>query len=122
MRSMASMRHDLDAWADRSPTARMAWEPLAGRVVWSASMFKLYGLPSQAAVRFDSFLDGIHPEERPAFERLFGEHMRTFEPFVVQFRVLRPDGRARVVEASGGFRVDDRGNLERFELDMSYAD
>jgi PAS domain-containing protein len=118
---MASAQRDLDAWATGGSTARMAWEPLADRVVWSPSMFKLYGI-APGRVAFDAFLDGIHPEERPAFERLFGDHLRTLEPFVVQFRVLRPDGRARLVEANGGFRVDERGNLERFELDLSYAD
>lgn len=119
---MASTASDLVAWANHGSTARAAWEPLSGRVVWSSSMYRLFGLDPGAPVQFDSFLDHVHPHERNALEHLWGEHMRTMEPFAVMYRIIRKDGRVRPVEARGAFRVDELGNLERFELDLSYAD
>ena len=103
--------------------ARMVWEPLTGAVTWSDALYRLHGMRRGVdSVTFETFLERAHPEERDAFERLFSERLRTLEPFAVRHRIVRPDGRERLVEAHGRFVADDRGNLRRFELDVSYSD
>lgn len=85
-----------------------------GKVNWSAEMFEFRGITKG---EFDGTLEGgqrfTHPEDR---ERLAAtmRDARPGEPFIIEFRVVRPDGQIRWLEARGVLQTDASGQPVRF--------
>jgi PAS domain S-box-containing protein len=93
-----------------------------GKVSWSAEMLAFRGLREG---EFDGTLESVqrftHPDDR---ERLVAvvRDTRAGEQFIIEFRVLRPDGQIRWLEARGVLEADASGQLVRFvgtEVDIT---
>src|SRR5687767_9528841 len=79
------------------------WDVPAGKVSWSPLLEAIHGLePGSFPGTFDAFAAGVHPEDRP---RLLGEIQHTVDErraeLNVSYRIARPDGAVRWVEARG---------------------
>jgi diguanylate cyclase (GGDEF)-like protein/PAS domain S-box-containing protein len=63
-------------------------------ITWSAETFRIVGLDPRTFVPgVESFLEYVHPDDREAFGTAVAGALETGEPFEVQYRVTRPDGR-----------------------------
>lgn len=79
---------------------------------WSASLYRLYGRsPGEGPVSFEAYLDGIHPDDRPHVADVVGALLRSPDSLVHQYRIVRPDGSERWVEARVRSRVDHDGEV-----------
>ncbi len=85
------------------------WDPINDVLTWSAEMFRIYGVsPEKFEPTLASVMKLIHPDdlarhEKCVFEMLAGNPVDTFE-----YRIVRPDGSERVLQALGG--AVDRDN------------
>jgi PAS domain S-box-containing protein len=86
--------------------ARMFYVSPAYEHIFGRSRESLYANPR-------SFGDAIHPDDR---ERAFGEFAPhgTIVPFDVEYRIVRPDGSERSIQARGFPIYDDAGDVCRF--------
>lgn len=55
---------------------------------------------------FDAYLEGIHPEDRDQVAEVVGALLASPDSLVHQYRIVRPDGSERWVEARIRSRVD----------------
>jgi PAS domain S-box-containing protein len=86
------------------------WNLITGRVVWSAELYRIYGLsPQDAPIDMALVSEMIHPDDR---ERVFRESnaaIRSGVPAVAEHRVIRPDGEVRTVHGLGTVKRDAAG-------------
>lgn len=79
------------------------FSPISGTLDWSDRCKAIFGLPLDAAVTYDVFLECLHPDDR---ERTHAVVQRTLQPegngeYDVEFRIRRWDGTVRWVLAKG---------------------
>ncbi len=86
------------------------WDVAAGRVWWSPAIEAMHGIPEGS---FDGTFEGyardIHPEDR---DRLFAgieSLLREGTHHFVRYRIVRPDGQTRWLEAHGRLYRDAAG-------------
>lgn len=76
--------------------------------VWSPGLFRLCGLPPEAAPSYDLLLDLVHPEDRLALETP-ADIVGAGEMRQHRFRIIRPDGTERVLASRGEVRFSPGG-------------
>jgi PAS domain S-box-containing protein len=120
----------LDAEADELLAARLrlatdaaeigTWDfdPVSGELVWDARCKAAFGLPSDAHVRYDVFLDALHPDDRA---RTDAAVQQALDPagagaYDIEYRTVWPDGEVRWIRATGRgmFSNDDSRRAVRF--------
>lgn len=85
------------------------WDIHGDEITWSDAMYTIFGLPRSYAPSLDGFMERLHPEDR----ELVAERTRvTMEQGMTDFpeyRIVRPSGEVRVVEASAQLERDEHG-------------
>ncbi|HUX33654.1 MAG TPA: PAS domain S-box protein [Gemmatimonadaceae bacterium] len=74
------------------------WRIPTGHITWSDELYRICGLPLRSPVTLRSFMNLVHPDDRPLVHRSIGA-MRTRgqPPTTYEFRLVRPDGDVRRV-------------------------
>jgi PAS domain S-box-containing protein len=86
------------------------WDLVADRIMWSDEHFRIFGLePQSCPVSYAGTLQYIHPADQATVQRAVAQALRDCQPYGCEFRVLRPDGSERMVEARGKVEVDATG-------------
>ncbi len=81
-----------------------------GKESWSDEQFRIFGYRPKAIVPAkQTFLHAIHPDDRERVEEVVGLAQKSHDPFTVDFRILRPNGELRYVEAQGVVHYDKNG-------------
>ena len=79
----------------------------SGQVVWDSGMYRIHGLPAGDGVEpYAAWRDAVLPEDLPAAESLLQRAVAGESDFDTEFRIRRPDGAVRVVQAVAR-RLDD---------------
>ena len=92
------------------------WDLATGRTHWSPEMFRLMGRdPTEArdADYYALWRRIVHPDDREAVVATARAHSHRAGPFTVEFRILRPDGEIRWINARGNVLPDSSGNPRR---------
>src|SRR5690242_1434277 len=82
-----------------------------GQLEWDDRMRELWGLPADETVTYDTFLDGLHPDDRAPTQAAID---RAFDPggngeFAAEYRVInRRDGMERWIAATGRVYFEGR--------------
>jgi PAS domain S-box-containing protein len=91
--------------------------PEDGRLVWSAETKRHFGLPPEAEVNYDTFLRGLHPDDRNRVERVVQGVLDGTAPpdYETEYRTIGPeDGRQRWIAARGHAFFDGSARASRF--------
>jgi PAS domain S-box-containing protein len=98
-----------------SQTGSWAWNPASGAIFWSAEHFRIFGLePRAQAPSHKEMLERVHPDDRPAFVAKFQAAVSTRTDYVMDCRIVRPDGRLRYVQSRARPVFDDSGVLTEY--------
>ncbi|HSO27756.1 MAG TPA: GAF domain-containing protein, partial [Anaerolineales bacterium] len=77
------------------------------KAYWSDELYELYGVsPGAFDGSFNTFLNLVHPDDKPEFVRSIETTFQNPGPFQLNFRILRPDGRERAMIAVGNIFAD----------------
>jgi PAS domain S-box-containing protein len=85
------------------------------KLVWNDKCKEHFGLPREAQVTFDLFLERLHPEDREATREAIVRAIASRSTFDGQYRTVSPDGRIRWIRAIGHTGCDPRGVVTRFD-------
>ncbi len=91
--------------------------PQTGELMWSAKTKELFGLPPQAEVNYDTFLEGIHPDDK---EKTYAANQKAMNIqsggiYENEYRTIGiTDGKLRWVRSKGKTNFDENGNCIRF--------
>ncbi len=91
------------------------WDVTTGRVTWSEELQALHGLePGQFTGDFEGFQRDMHPDDRDsALAKVKAAFDGDADRYANQYRIIRPDGSVRWIEAKGRIFRDDDGNPTR---------
>ncbi len=81
-----------------------------GAITWSDETYRIYGYtPGEVSPSADLIWSHIHPEDRARFASVTGLPQGTAQPDPITYRILRTDGRVRILHARPRFECDDSG-------------
>ncbi|AGY59515.1 sensor histidine kinase [Gloeobacter kilaueensis] len=90
------------------------WDLLRDRLEWTDTCKRLFGIPLEAEVDLDIFLQTLHPDDR---ERTLAAIQRTIDrpdvPYDIEYRAIWPDGTERWLAARGNTEYDAQGRAVR---------
>jgi diguanylate cyclase (GGDEF)-like protein/PAS domain S-box-containing protein len=76
------------------------WNVGDGRMTWSGQVYRMYGLdPATFTVDPESAFGCIHPDDRDMVREYGQQLAKQGEPCRAEFRIVRPDGVVRVIDA-----------------------
>ena len=84
------------------------WDQETGYVTLSDGTKALLGLSCGSEITLDCFLNTVHPEDRERVYRKWWQSFGEGAHYLVEYRVLRPDGMVQWVEARGRAYSDGR--------------
>ncbi len=92
------------------------WNVATGRVQRSEEIYGIVGrTPEQLPASHKSFLDILHPDDRPLLKDAIAAALYRRQPFDVNFRLMRPDGSVRIVHEQGEVQFDAAGKPARMQ-------
>ncbi len=80
-----------------------------GALLWDDRMREIYGWTASAPVTLDVWYALIHPEDRPRVRREQATAFASAGQFSFEFRVVRPDGRVRMITSHAIIERDAAG-------------
>ena len=90
------------------------WDIRKGRVGWSMELEKIHGLePATFGGTFEDATRGIHPEDRERVLESIQKAVTEGADYVLDYRIVRPDGVVRWVSARGQAFHDETGRAVR---------
>lgn len=93
------------------------YQPLTGQLTWSDQCKRIYGLPLDKQVDFDTFARHIAPEDSTLVQQRIAQSMRPGGDgrYDITFRITRFDGAgSRWIRAQGKVYLNTAGQAERF--------
>ncbi len=107
-------RHRLELALEASGMGVWEWRIADNRVYWSSDVERIHGL---AVGSFDGTIEmqrrDLHPDDREAVLAEVQTTLAKRTPHHLTYRIIRPDGEVRWLEAHGRLVVDERGDPER---------
>ncbi|WP_432492225.1 SpoIIE family protein phosphatase [Kineococcus auxinigenes] len=90
------------------------WDLLSGRLAWDDRLVELFGY-DRAAFRgsIEAFEERLHPDDLPRVRQALAECAETCGEFEAEYRVVRPHGGTRWVQARGRALSDESGRAVR---------
>jgi PAS domain S-box-containing protein len=103
--SLATAAADLGVWA---------WDMHNNRVWVSANWCRMFGIPPDADIGFETVFQRVHADDREAMELSVKRAIEGEADYVAEYRVIRPDGTQRWIAARG--RLHSGRNVKQDRL------
>jgi len=97
-------------------TGTWAWNAITGkRLYWSEELFRVFGLdPERGVPSDDGFRQCIHPEDRDKVRACFRDAVSQKIDYLVDYKIVLPDGAVKYIEAIGHPLADVTGNVVEY--------
>lgn len=80
------------------------------RIYWSDETYRIFGLePRESVIRFDSFGELLHPEDRVRVAGAIAETIGGGARYDIEYRIVRPNGEIRFIHSQGDVVKDASG-------------
>jgi len=116
-RTLHDLRRSESSLAQAQRIARLGnwiWDPQEDRVVWSAEVHRLLGVPdSVRTAPMALFLDHVHPDDQAAGRAALDEVLAGSSSFALDLRFAQKGRHTRVLHAQGEAVYDDLGRATR---------
>ena len=90
------------------------WELPARRVHWSPEIERIHGLElGTFAGTFEAYKSDLHPEDRDRVLAAIEDTISNRTPYLMEYRIVRPDGDIRWIDARGQMFLGSTGEPER---------
>jgi len=96
-----------------SHTGSWAYDPRIGKTTyWSEELFRIFGLdPLEGLPTEEAFWQRIHPDDRSSLKEAIQRALRDKADFVVDYRILLPDGTLKHIRSATHVVVNSSGEV-----------
>ena|GEM_PF-2015065 len=106
--ALTENRERLVAALHASAAGTFRWDVRTDTVEWDEQLDRLFGLPEGRTVRdLDRFFELAHPDDREAIHQHKERCIAKGSDFVMEFRIVWPDGSVHWLDARGKFILDE---------------
>ncbi|AKV00729.1 Histidine kinase [Labilithrix luteola] len=119
-RFLASRLRVLDLTQEVAQVGTWEWDVEQNIVTWSPQLYRTFGQPLDHRPTLESFMNTIHPDDRAEVQNVIQTALATREGFLMDHRIVRPDGTVRWLHCRGRVHVDAAGKA--YELVGSSED
>jgi PAS domain S-box-containing protein len=85
------------------------YDIVTGQLDWNPRLREMYGVGPDQPIGFETFVEGVHPDDREGVLAAYGAAVETGGDFSFEHRVVRPDGSIGWLLAHGRVLRDDGG-------------
>lgn len=86
------------------------WDIKTGRIEWSEELFDLFGIDKKIGVAsFESWNSVLHPDDVKIANLRIDQALKEHTNLNSEYRIIRPEGQVRWINALGHGRYDDQG-------------
>ncbi|MFI5955003.1 SpoIIE family protein phosphatase [Cryptosporangium sp. NPDC051539] len=104
----------LELALEASGVGSFDWHLDSGELIWDDRLCRLFGFdPATFDRRITTFYDALHPDDRDRVQHLVERAVAECGGYEAEYRVVRPDGTERWVDARGRVFCDTDGSPER---------
>jgi PAS domain S-box-containing protein len=98
-----------------SHTGSWAWNVFSGDLFWSDEHFRIFGLdPKAVRPSYPALLQWIHPDDRSVVQQTVDAAVGERSDYVLDCRVVRPDGMMRHIHSLGHPVFNASGDLKEY--------
>jgi len=90
-----------------------SWYLLIDELHWSEEMYRIFGHSPQECITYDKFLSYVHPDDREYVYKSTKEKAFNGKVCATDYRIIRPDGKERIVHSEREVIFDERNNPVR---------
>lgn len=88
------------------------WDMASNAVRWSDELHRIYGIePGRFGGTYEAFLSRVHPDDLDRTKGVIFDALKNGAPFVYEHRVVRLDGRERILETRGDLVKNKDGHV-----------
>jgi PAS domain S-box-containing protein len=88
------------------------WDMASNAVTWSDELHRIYGIePGRFGGTYEAFLSRVHPDDLDRTKGVIFDALKNGAPFVYEHRVVRLDGRERILETRGDLIRNKDGHV-----------
>ncbi len=101
----------LDLAVQAADVGIWTWKFSDNSLTWDEKMIAWYNVPAEkevAGLHYQQWYERLHPDDREHCVRCFDEACNMLTPYKDEFRLLKPDGTIRYMEAKGVFLFDGK--------------
>jgi PAS domain S-box-containing protein len=96
-----------------SHTGSFGWDVSSGQIYWSDETFRIFELEPKTTITTDLILQRTHPDDRQAVQQLIERASSERTEFVLEHRLLMPDGSIKYLRVVGRL-LQDEGRRSEF--------
>lgn len=85
------------------------WDVVTNELTWTDEHYRIWGLDPKTKIDLAMAMGAIHPADREQVQRIVDQSLQDGKPYRTEFRVCRPDGSERLVEARAQLEIDASG-------------
>jgi PAS domain S-box-containing protein len=116
-RAEAALRKSEASLREAQRIARLGnweWNVTANALHWSDEVYSIFGVAKhEFGSTYDSFLERVHPADRPKVEQAVTESLKSGKPYSIEHRIVRRDGEGRIVREQAEVFRDQTGKILR---------
>ena len=86
------------------------WDLKNQQIIWSEGCYRIFGQPRDFVPSYDVVLQMLIPEDRERVEQGTKRLLTQKDGVTTEFRIVRPDGKLRVIRAVSELSLDDEDN------------
>lgn len=112
-----ALRRSESSLAEAQRIARMGnwdWDIITDDLFWSDEIYKIFGLDrDRFELNYRSFIGCVHPDDREYVRGITGAAIKEKRPYEIEHRILRPDGKVRIVQERATVQFNEAGKAVR---------
>jgi len=89
------------------------WDAARDRLSWSDGLYEILGLPRETTPTFAALLACVHADDTADVKQFLARARRERNPLSLEYRIVRPSGEVRAVQARVKATFDDAGEVVR---------
>jgi len=109
----AELHERLDLATKVASVGIWEWDLTSNTVTWDDRMFEIYGIAPIPRVPYTIWATAVHPDDLPAVEAAEQAVIANRTQGILEFRIIRPDGRTRTIYGVEGVVTDEHGTVTR---------
>ena len=114
-RALSVSEERLQFALDGAEVGTWHWDIAADTLIWSDRCKAIFGLPPDAEMNYDLFLERLHPDDRERADQAVMRAIDSRADYNIEFRCAWPDGSLHWVNSKGRTYYDGAGRAVRFE-------